>query len=173
MTLLWQQTLQQDAVITGLMFTPLALLIVAGNTLFTRLTTRYGSAAVLAAGFACSALGLWLLSVGLASPLSAVFISGIALSGLGHGLIFPAMFAVGLSSTPLNQQGRASALMATSQYMAGAMMLAVLSVVLGPGSRYSTVGNGLPAAGRCRCGRYADCGMSENGLNQGNQRGER
>ncbi|NIF34054.1 MFS transporter [Enterobacter sp. Cy-643] len=131
MTLLWQQTLQQDAVTTGLMFAPLALLIVAGNTLFTRLTTRYGSAAVLAAGFACSALGLWLLSVGLASPLSAVFISGIALSGLGHGLIFPAMFAVGLSSTPLNQQGRASALMATSQYMAGAMMLAVLSVVLG------------------------------------------
>ncbi|WNJ80293.1 MFS transporter [Cedecea neteri] len=131
MTLLWQQTLQQDAVTTGLMFTPLALLIVAGNTLFTRLTARYASATVLAVGFACSALGLWLLSAGLTSPLSAVFISGIALSGLGHGLIFPAMFAVGLSSTPLAQQGRASALMATSQYMAGAMMLAVLSVVLG------------------------------------------
>lgn len=131
MTLFWQQTLQQDAVTTGLMFTPLALLIVAGNTLFTRLTTRYASATVLAVGFACSALGLWLLSIGLASPLSAVFISGIALSGIGHGLIFPAMFAVGLSSTPLDQQGRASALMATSQYMAGAMMLAVLSVVIG------------------------------------------
>lgn len=130
MTLLWQQTLQQDAVTTGLMFT-LALLIVAGNTLFTRLTARYASATVLVVGFACSALGLWLLSAGLTSPLSAVFISGIALSGLGHGLIFPAMFAVGLSSTQLAQQGRASALMATSQYMAGAMMLAVLSVVLG------------------------------------------
>jgi DHA2 family methylenomycin A resistance protein-like MFS transporter len=131
MTLLWQQTLQQDAVTTGLMFTPLALLIVAGNALYTRLTARYANATVLAAGFACSALGLWLISVGLASPLSAVFIGGIALSGIGHGLIFPAMFAVGLSATPLAQQGRASALMATSQYMAGAMMLAVLSVVLG------------------------------------------
>ncbi|SQA99623.1 Uncharacterised protein [Cedecea neteri] len=50
MTLLWQQTLQQDAVTTGLMFTPLALLIVAGNTLFTRLTARYASTTVLATG---------------------------------------------------------------------------------------------------------------------------
>lgn len=131
MTLLWQQTLHLDPVTTGLMFTPLALLIVAGNALYTRLSARYSNALVLGIGFACSALGLGLLSISLNDPLSAAFILGVALSGLGHGLIFPAMFAVGLTAVPLQQQGRASALMATSQYMAGAMMLAAISVLLG------------------------------------------
>ncbi|CAI8869976.1 MFS transporter [Kosakonia quasisacchari] len=131
MTLLWQQTLQLDAVTTGLLFTPLALLIVTGNALYTRLTARYASAKVLMAGFASAALGLWLLAISLEAPLSPAFMLGIALSGIGHGLVYPAMFAVGLTAVPAHQQGRASALMITSQYIAGAMMLAVISVLLG------------------------------------------
>jgi len=131
MTLLWQQTLQLDAIATGLLFTPLALLIVAGNALYTRLTARYASAKVLMAGFASAALGLWLLAMSLETPLSPAFMLGVALSGIGHGLIYPAMFAVGLTAVPAHQQGRASALMITSQYIAGAMMLAIISVLLG------------------------------------------
>lgn len=131
MTLLWQQTLQQDAITTGLLFTPLALLIVAGNALYTRLTAHYTSSQVLMVGFASAALGLWLLATSLFTPLSPQFILGIALSGMGHGLIYPAMFAVGLTAVPVPQQGRASALIVTSQYTTGAMMLAAISVVLG------------------------------------------
>jgi len=131
MTLYWQQTLQLDAVTTGLLFTPLALLIVVGNILYTRLGKRYSSAQLLSGGFACAAVGLYLLAVGLTEPLSWAFVVGVALSGIGHGLIFPAMFTVGLHHVPQQQQGRASALMVTSQYMAGAMMLAILSVLLG------------------------------------------
>lgn len=131
MTLLWQQTWQQDAVTTGLLFTPLALLIVAGNALYTRLTTRYASSQVLTVGFASAALGLGLLASALTAPLSPLFIFGIVLSGIGHGLIYPAMFAVGLASVPTQQQGRASAVMITSQYTAGAMALAAITVLLG------------------------------------------
>ncbi|WP_145506656.1 MFS transporter [Yersinia alsatica] len=131
MTLLWQQTWQQDAVTTGLLFTPLALLIVVGNALYTRLTARYASSQVLAAGFASAALGLGLLAAALTTPLSPLFIFGIVLSGIGHGLIYPAMFAVGLASVPTQQQGRASAVMITSQYTAGAMALAAITVLLG------------------------------------------
>jgi MFS family permease len=130
MTLLWQQTLQQSALTTGLLFTPLALLIVAGNTLYTRLTAHYASSRVLTAGFASAALGLWLLSMVPTAQLSPLFLLGIMLSGLGHGLIYPAMFAVGLTDVPPQQQGRASALMITSQYTAGAMTLAAISVLL-------------------------------------------
>ena len=78
-----------------------------------------------------AALGLWLLSTALNMPFSLAFMLGIALSGLGHGLIYPAMFAIGLTATPVTLQGRASALMVTSQYTAGAMMLAIITVLLG------------------------------------------
>lgn len=131
MTLLWQQTFGLGAVVTGLLFTPLALLIMVGNALFTRLSARFCGAGVLTVGFAAAALGLWLLSTALNMPFSLAFMLGIALSGLGHGLIFPAMFAIGLTATPVTLQGRASALMVTSQYTAGAMMLAIITVLLG------------------------------------------
>ncbi|HAT2204035.1 TPA: MFS transporter [Kluyvera intermedia] len=131
MTLLWQQTFGLGAVVTGLLFTPLALLIVAGNGLYTRLSARISSAGVLTVGFGAAALGLWLLSTTLNLPFSIAFMLGIALSGLGHGLIYPAMFAIGLTATPVMLQGRASALMVTSQYAAGAMMLAIITVLLG------------------------------------------
>ncbi|WP_437890550.1 MFS transporter [Phytobacter sp. V91] len=131
MTLLWQQTLHLDAITTGLLFTPLALLIVAGNGLFSWLSARFASARLLMGGFAAAAVGLWLISVSLSEPLSVRFILGIALSGLGHGVIYPAMFAIGLTATPVALQGRASAMIVTTQYTAGAMMLAVISVLPG------------------------------------------
>lgn len=131
MTLLWQQTLKLDSMKTGLLFTPLALLIVMGNMVYSRLSTRFSSMRLLMAGFACAGIGLKLLSVSLTDSLSMTFIAGIALSGLGHGIIYPAMFAVGLTNAPVAQQGRASALMITSQYMAGAMTLAIISVLIG------------------------------------------
>ena len=130
MTLLWQQTLQLDAVTTGLLFTPLALLIVVGNLLYTQLSKSFGSGQLLMAGFAGAGLGLKLLSVAPDAPLSLSFIVGILLSGIGHGIIFPAMFTVGLKNVPLQQQGRASALIITSQYIAGAMALAIISMLL-------------------------------------------
>ncbi|WP_312686927.1 MFS transporter [Kosakonia sp.] len=131
MTLFWQQTLQRDAVTTGLQFTPLAVLIVTGNALYTRLIARYTSASVLVIGFAFAALGLWLLASALPTAHAPIFMLGIVLSGLGHGLIYPAMFAVGLAAVPASLQGRASALMVTSQYTAGAITLAALSLLIG------------------------------------------
>lgn len=131
MTLLWQQTLQLDAVTTGLLFTPLALLIVVGNLIYTRFSQYFTGGQLLMTGFAGAGLGLKLLSIAPDDPLSLSFIAGIILSGIGHGVIFPAMFAVGLKKVPLQQQGRASALIITSQYIAGAMTLAVISLFLG------------------------------------------
>ena len=131
MTLLWQQTLQLNAVTTGLLFTPLALLIVVGNFIYTRFSQYFAYGQLLMAGFAGAGLGLKLLSVAPDTPLSLSFIAGIILSGIGHGIIFPAMFAIGLKKLPLQQQGRASALIITSQYIAGAMTLAIISLFLG------------------------------------------
>ncbi|MEJ4044662.1 MFS transporter [Erwinia sp. SLM-02] len=131
MTLLWQQSQHLDAVTTGLLFTPLALLIVLGNAIYSRLSARFSGTQLLMAGFAAAGLGLWLLSINLTDSLSLPLIGGIALSGLGHGLIYPAMFAVGLCAVPEQQQGRASALIVTSQYVAGAITLAVIAVLLG------------------------------------------
>jgi DHA2 family methylenomycin A resistance protein-like MFS transporter len=131
MTLLWQQSYHLDAVTTGLLFTPLALMIVMGNGLYARLSIRFSHSGVLTAGFAAAAIGLWLLSLSLNNPFSVGFVLGIVLSGTGHGLIYPAMFAVGLVETPPTLQGRASAVMITSQYTAGAVMLAMITVLAG------------------------------------------
>ncbi|ROR14589.1 MFS transporter [Erwinia sp. JUb26] len=131
MTLLWQQSQHLSAVTTGLLFAPLALLIVIGNAFYSRLSIRFAGSCLLMAGFTTAALGLWLLSDSLSDALSPSFIAGVVLSGLGHGLIYPAMFAVGLSAVPESQQGRASALIVTSQYIAGAITLAVIAVLLG------------------------------------------
>ncbi len=131
MTLLWQQTLQLDAMTTGLLFTPLALLIVVGNLIYSQLSKPFASGPLLMAGFAGASLGLKLLSVAPDDPLSLYFIAGIILSGIGHGIIFPAMFAVGLKKVPLQQQGRANALIITSQYISGALTLAIISLLIG------------------------------------------
>jgi len=131
MTLLWQQTLQLGAVTTSLLFTPLALLIVVGNAIYSKLSVRFSGGQLLMAGFACAGLGLKSLSFEPANLLTLSCIGGIVLSGIGHGIIFPAMFAVGLMKVPLQQQGRASALIVTSQYIAGAMTLAIISLLLG------------------------------------------
>lgn len=131
MTLLWQQSQYLDVFITGLLFTPLALLIVLGNAFYSRLSARFAGSQLLTIGFATAGLGLWQLSIGLADAFSPSFIGGIVLSGLGHGLIYPAMFAVGLSAVPESQQGQAGALIVTSQYIAGAIMLATIAVLLG------------------------------------------
>ncbi len=131
MTLLWQQSQHLSAVTTGLLFAPLALLIVLGNAFYSRLSARFSGTQLLMAGFSAAALGLWLLSDSLSDALSPSFIAGVVLSGLGHGLIYPAMFSVGLCAVPEPQQGRASALIVTSQYIAGAITLAVIAVLLG------------------------------------------
>lgn len=132
MTLLWQQHFQLDVLTTGLLFIPLAAMIVVGNAVFSRAAARYATQTLLTLGFTLSIIGLLALAYSVATPLSLPFILGIVLSGLGHGVIYPAMFSLGLQDVSTEQQGRASAVLVTSQYASGAIALAILTLLLGP-----------------------------------------
>ncbi|WP_246856757.1 MFS transporter [Brenneria corticis] len=134
MTLLWQRYYQLDVLTTGLLFLPLALMIVVGNLLFARLTKGRDARPLLLWGFIGAAFGLGSLAYAAFQPFSALFIAAIVASGIGHGIIYPAMFQLGLRDVPQEHQGAAGALMVTSQYTAGALALALLSLLLGNGA---------------------------------------
>ncbi|MFF5971256.1 hypothetical protein ACFY7C_06970 [Streptomyces sp. NPDC012769] len=56
---------------------------------------------------------------------------GLVVSGLGHGMIYTAVFVGGAADVPDAHQGVAGALMTTSQYAGGVLGVAVLAILLG------------------------------------------
>jgi predicted MFS family arabinose efflux permease len=55
---------------------------------------------------------------------------GLLISGFGHGVIYTSMFIIGTRDVPAHHQGAAGSLLTTSQYVSGAVTVAVLTLVL-------------------------------------------
>ena len=133
LTLLLQSRKGYSPVEAGLAFVPLAVMVTAGNTAAGRTVRRLGPARVLTGGFALAAVGLLWLSLALGgSSYAADLLPGLLLSGFGHGVIYTSMFIIGTHDVPAEHQGTAGALLTTSQYLAGALTVAVLTLALGP-----------------------------------------
>ena len=131
-TLLLQSVKGYPPLRTGLAFLPLALMITVGNTTAGRVVRRHSPTTVLAGGFTIAAVGLLWLSLTLhGDSYAADLLPGLLLSGFGHGLIYTSMFIVGTGDVPATHQGTAGALLTTSQYLSGAITLAVLTLALG------------------------------------------
>jgi predicted MFS family arabinose efflux permease len=117
----------------GLAFLPLAVLVTAGNIAAGRTAGRVSPALVLLAGFALAAIGLlWLALTAPGQSYLVDLLPGVALSGFGHGLIYTSMFTIGTRDVAPSRQGSAGALLTTSQYLSGAVTVAILTLVLGP-----------------------------------------
>ncbi|GAA3540131.1 MFS transporter [Kribbella ginsengisoli] len=130
LTLLLQSQKAYTPLQAGLAFLPLAVLVTIGNTAAERSVRRYGPAVVLAAGFTIAAAGLLWLAVALEGSYAGSLLPGLLLSGFGHGIIYTCMFIIGTHDVRQEQQGTAGALLTTSQYLAGALTIAVLTLVL-------------------------------------------
>ncbi|MFL6071912.1 MAG: MFS transporter [Mycobacteriales bacterium] len=131
-TLLLQDRKGYTPLQAGLAFLPLALMITAGSTTAGRAVRRLPPAIVLSGGFAVAAVGLAWLSFTLHGDSYAVdLLPGLLLSGFGHGAIYTSMFIIGTRDVPESHQSTAGALLTTSQYLAGALTLAVLTLALG------------------------------------------
>jgi MFS family permease len=143
LTLLLQTLWHYSPLRAGLAFLPLAVMVTAGSLAAGRVDPlRSRPRLALAAGFLIALAGLAWLSAALvlAGPhpggYATSLLPGLLLSGLGHGVIYTAMFILGPGDLPARHQGTAGALMTTAQYLSGALTLAVLTLILGrsPGS---------------------------------------
>ncbi|HEX4249070.1 MAG TPA: MFS transporter [Pseudonocardia sp.] len=133
LTLLLQAVKGYSPLAAGVAFLPLALLVTAGSTTAGRAVRRFAPATVLAAGFALATVGLLWLALALhGDSYPADLIPGLLISGFGHGLIYTSMFVLGTRDVPAEHQGTAGALLTTSQYLSGALTIAVLTLALGP-----------------------------------------
>ena len=107
------------------------MLVTVGNTAAERAVRRFGPSTVLVAGFLVAAAGLLWLTLALdGTSYAASLLPGLLLSGFGHGVIYTSMFIIGTQDVVPAQQGTAGALLTTSQYLAGALTIAVLTLVL-------------------------------------------
>ncbi|XBS71541.1 MFS transporter [Acerihabitans sp. KWT182] len=141
LTLLLQNEYGANTLSAGLLFLPMAAMIILGNIVAGKLIGVMSAERVLCGGFALGAAGLWLLALsateGAPGRLSAdgafngLFWGGMLAGGLGHGIIYTANFVAGLKSVPENKQGAGSGLMVTAQYAGGAVALALAVILLG------------------------------------------
>jgi MFS family permease len=147
-TLLLQTMRGDSPVRAGLAFLPLAACVTVGATVTGRLVPRFGVSTTLTAGFGLALVGLAWLAVTVRAGYATGLLPGLLVSGVGHGMIYTATFVLGSRDVPVRQQGTAGALLTTAQYLAGAVTLAVLTLVLGRVGGYAgfAVAFGVTAA---------------------------
>jgi EmrB/QacA subfamily drug resistance transporter len=124
-----QESLQYDALHTGLGMIPVAVAIGAVSLgLSARLNTRFGERPILLAGLALITAGLALLA-----RAGGVFVVDVLpaelLIGVGFGAAMPALMALGMSGATDQDAGLAGGLFNTSQQVGGALGLAVLAAL--------------------------------------------
>jgi MFS family permease len=130
-TLLLQTERGYGPLRAGLAFLPLAVLVTLGSAAAGRAVRRLTPAAVLTGGFLLAAAGLgWLVVTLHGSGYAVSLLPGLLLSGFGHGVIYTSMFIIGTRDVPAEHQGAAGSLLTTSQYLSGAVTVAVLTLVL-------------------------------------------
>ncbi|TQL90891.1 putative MFS family arabinose efflux permease [Actinoallomurus bryophytorum] len=139
LTLLLQSMKGYTPFEAGLAFLPLAVMVTAGGTTAGRAVRRLGAGTALVTGFAIATAGLLWLAVTLhGDSYAADLLPGLVLSGFGHGIIYTSMFIIGTHDVPSAHQSTAGALLTTSQYLSGAVTVAVLTLTLGPSPDYAS-----------------------------------
>jgi MFS family permease len=125
--------------IAGFTFVPLAAGNLAASLASSRLVARHGRS-TLTAGAALQVAGLLvlLLAASPGTPLL-LLLAGVALFGLGQGLLIPPIIGVVLSRVPAADSGAAAGVLVTTQQMAGTVGIAIVSLGF-----FAATGSGRP-----------------------------
>ncbi|MBB0242797.1 MFS transporter [Streptomyces alkaliphilus] len=153
-TLLVQELRGYGPIAAGLAFLPMAAAIVLANSVTARVVAALGVRATLTLAFVVAAGGLALLAAQVDGERYVVdLLPGLLITGFAHGVIYVSMFIVGTRDIADHHQGLAGGLMTTTQYMSGALGIAVLVLVLGPGPQQGDFGRAfLTTAGAAALG---------------------
>ncbi|MET8683007.1 MFS transporter [Streptomyces sp. NPDC004732] len=113
---------------SGLAVLPVSAAVTATALLAGRLLERFGARAVLTTGLLLTGGGvlMWCLTEHQSTYWWPVFV-GLVVTGIGQGLTFPALTALGLRGVPRGRQGAASAVTATALQIGSGLGPAVLA----------------------------------------------
>lgn len=130
LSLYLQEVLGYSAIKTGLVFLPMTLSIVAGSTIASRITMRFGAKRLLVIGMAALALGLgWLSDIGThANYLGELLIPGVLASFAMPFAFIPGTICATSGVKP-QEAGLASAVANTARLFGGALGLAILATI--------------------------------------------
>lgn len=119
-----------DALQAGLAFLPLTVLQFAVSLTVSRLTRRFGNAALVAVGVAIVLVAvIWLSRITPDTSYLVGFAGPLLLFGIGQGLCFGPLTAAGISGAPAEDAGAASGLVNTAHQLGSTLGVAVLTAV--------------------------------------------
>lgn len=140
-SLFFQRVLGYDPLGIGLAFLPFSLSIAILSLVSGPLITRFGARAVLLPSLVLMGLGLLSFArVPVEADYPVHVLPSILLLGVGFGLAFPSLMALGMSGASEHDSGLASGMLMTTQQVGGALGLSVLA------SLAASQTNGLLAA---------------------------
>ncbi|MHB8235206.1 MAG: MFS transporter [Solirubrobacteraceae bacterium] len=124
-----------SALETALAFLPAGLLVAAGAPRIGPVVQRYGTGRVIATGMAAFVAGYALfLRIGATPSYGALLLPTVLLIGIGFALSFPSLNIQATAGVADHEQGLASGLVNTSFQLGGAIVLAVVTAVIGSGA---------------------------------------
>ena len=130
LTFYYQYILGYGAVKTGFAFLPMAVAIVGGAQLSSRLIGRFGVRHLLAAGTASATIGfLWIAMIGVHSPYETAILVPSVLCAFAIGLLFTPLATAATSGVDRADAGLASGVLNASRQVGGSLALAALGTV--------------------------------------------
>jgi EmrB/QacA subfamily drug resistance transporter len=127
-SLYFQQVRGYDPLGIGLAFLPFSLCIAALSVASGPLITRFGARAVLLPSLLLMVVGLvFFARVPVEADYAVDVLPAILPLGVGFGLAFPSLMALGMSGANEHESGLASGLLMTTQQVGGALGLSVLA----------------------------------------------
>jgi predicted MFS family arabinose efflux permease len=129
-TLYMQNVLGYSAVQTGLAYLPLCGIAVLSAGISSQLLARVGTRPVIVVGAIIGAGGLyWLSRISVGGSYAADLLPGLLLVGLGIAGLFVAVATAANAGVPGDKAGLAAALLNASQWLGGALGLAIFTAV--------------------------------------------
>jgi predicted MFS family arabinose efflux permease len=129
-TLYMQNVLGYSAIQTGLAYLPLCGIAVVSAGISSQLLGRVGTRPVIVTGALIGAGGLyWLSRIPVGGSYAADLLPGLLLVGLGVAGLFVAVATAANAGVPADKAGLAAALLNASQWLGGALGLAIFTAV--------------------------------------------
>jgi EmrB/QacA subfamily drug resistance transporter len=129
-SLFLQKVQGDDAILAGVSFLPMTLLVFAASATAPKLVARFGVRATLILGTSITTVGFLVLStISADTPYEVGILPGGMLTALGTGLTLVSGTIVAVKGVPAAQNGLASGVVNTSRLIGGTLGLAVLSTL--------------------------------------------